>query len=72
MKPLTAREREILSLVSEGATNGEIAERLWITPGTVRKHLEHVYDKLGVRNRTAGRGSALAAVTMSRRRRAPR
>lgn len=51
--PLTAREREILGLVSEGATNGEIAERLWITPGTVRKHLEHVYDKLGVRNRTA-------------------
>jgi DNA-binding CsgD family transcriptional regulator len=51
--PLTAREREILGLVSEGATNGEIAERLWITPGTVRKHLEHVYAKLGVRNRTA-------------------
>jgi DNA-binding CsgD family transcriptional regulator len=50
---LTAREREILGLVSEGATNAEIAEKLWITPGTVRKHLEHVYDKLGVRNRTA-------------------
>jgi DNA-binding CsgD family transcriptional regulator len=50
---LTAREREILALVAEGATNAEIAERLWITVATVRKHLEHAYEKLGVRNRTA-------------------
>jgi DNA-binding CsgD family transcriptional regulator len=56
---LTDRENEILALVSEGATNAEIAERLWITPGTVRKHLEHVYDKLGVRNRTAAAARVL-------------
>jgi DNA-binding CsgD family transcriptional regulator len=50
---LTAREREILELVGEGHTNGEIAERLWISPGTVRKHLDNLYAKLGVHTRTA-------------------
>jgi RNA polymerase sigma factor (sigma-70 family) len=50
---LTSREREILEHVAAGLTNGQIAERLWISPGTVRKHLENVYAKLGVNNRTA-------------------
>jgi DNA-binding CsgD family transcriptional regulator len=50
---LTAREREILDLVAEGRTNAEIAERLWVSPGTVRKHLDNVYAKLGVHTRTA-------------------
>ena len=50
---LTAREREILELVAEGHTNGEIAERLWISSGTVRKHLDNLYAKLGVHSRTA-------------------
>jgi DNA-binding CsgD family transcriptional regulator len=50
---LTAREREILDLVAEGTTNAEIAERLWISPGTVRRHLENIYAKLGVHTRTA-------------------
>jgi DNA-binding CsgD family transcriptional regulator len=50
---LTRREREILNLVDEGNSNAEIAARLWISPGTVRKHLEHAYQKLGVRSRTA-------------------
>jgi RNA polymerase sigma factor (sigma-70 family) len=50
---LTTREREILDHVAAGLTNAEIAERLWISPGTVRKHLENVYAKLGVTNRTA-------------------
>ena len=39
--------------VAVGLTNEEIAQRLWIGVPTVRKHLEHVFDKLGVRNRTA-------------------
>jgi DNA-binding CsgD family transcriptional regulator len=51
--PLTDREREILELVAAGKTNAEIAEAIWIAPGTVRKHLEHVYEKLGVHSRTA-------------------
>ena len=50
---LTPRECEIMDLVAEGRTNAEIAERLWISPATVRKHLENVYAKLGVHTRTA-------------------
>jgi RNA polymerase sigma factor (sigma-70 family) len=50
---LTAREREILELVAEGQSNAEIAERLWISRGTVRKHLDHIYAKLQVHTRTA-------------------
>jgi DNA-binding CsgD family transcriptional regulator len=50
---LTSREREILDLVAEGRTNAQIAERLWLSPGTVRKHLDNVYAKLGVHTRTA-------------------
>jgi len=50
---LTDREAEILELVADGLTNAGIAERLWISPGTVKKHLENVYAKLGVANRAA-------------------
>ena len=50
---LTARESEIVDLLAAGKTNAEIAELLWIAPGTVRKHLENVYEKLGVHSRTA-------------------
>ena len=53
---LTLREREIVYLVSQGKTNAEIAGQLWITPGTVKKHLEHVYEKLGVSGRAAAAG----------------
>jgi DNA-binding CsgD family transcriptional regulator len=42
----------VLDLVATGASNAEIAERLWISPQTVRKHLENVYAKLAVRSRT--------------------
>ena len=51
--PLTGREHEIVMLVAEGLTNAQIAERLWISPGTVRRHLENVFAKLGVHTRTA-------------------
>jgi DNA-binding CsgD family transcriptional regulator len=51
--PLTARERDVMRCVAAGKTNAEIAQLLWITPGTVRKHLENVYGKLGVNSRTA-------------------
>jgi DNA-binding CsgD family transcriptional regulator len=50
---LTARERQILGWVARGKTNLEIAEVLWLSPSTVRKHLENIYGKLGVHNRTA-------------------
>ena len=50
---LTAREREVLQLVSEGKRNNDIAQELWVSPSTVRKHLENIYAKLGVNTRTA-------------------
>jgi DNA-binding CsgD family transcriptional regulator len=53
LPPLTPREREILDLVAEGRTNAEIGETLWISRGTVRKHLDNIYAKLGVHTRTA-------------------
>jgi DNA-binding CsgD family transcriptional regulator len=54
---LTVREREILELVADGKTNTQVAERLWVSPGTVRKHLDNVYAKLGVHTRTAAAAS---------------
>jgi DNA-binding CsgD family transcriptional regulator len=50
---LTPREAEILELVGTGLNNAAIAERLWISPGTVKKHLENIYAKLEVTNRAA-------------------
>jgi ATP/maltotriose-dependent transcriptional regulator MalT len=52
-RPLTPREYEILGLVAEGRSNAEIAASLWLSTGTVRIHLQHIYAKLGVRSRTA-------------------
>lgn len=48
---LTPREREVLAWVARGKTNGEIAAVLYLSPGTVRKHLDNVYAKLDVGNR---------------------
>jgi DNA-binding CsgD family transcriptional regulator len=50
---LTEREREVVRLVAVGLTNAEIARTLFISPGTVRKHLDNVYARLGVRSRAA-------------------
>ncbi|MBB4637262.1 response regulator [Longimicrobium terrae] len=48
----SARETEILALVSEGLTNAQIAHRLRVSDNTVKFHLQNLYLKLGVRNRT--------------------
>jgi len=57
---LTAREREILLLLVQELSNAEIAERIGTRPGTVKRHLENLYAKMGVRNRyqavTAAKG----------------
>jgi DNA-binding CsgD family transcriptional regulator len=50
---LSRSERKVLTLVSTGASNREVAEELVVTVHTVRKHLENAYRKLGVTNRTA-------------------
>lgn len=54
---LTPRELEVLQLVSQGASNRQIGEQLMLSEATVKSHLVHIYDKLGVRSRT----SAVAA-----------
>jgi DNA-binding CsgD family transcriptional regulator len=51
--PLTPREHQIMDRVAEGDTNAEIAAAFCLSPGTVRRHLENVYAKLGVHNRTS-------------------
>ena len=49
--PLSDREREVLEEVASGATNREIAERLFLSPHTVKEHTSSLYRKLSVRNR---------------------
>jgi DNA-binding CsgD family transcriptional regulator len=53
LRTLTRREREILALVAGGLTNRQIAIRLSLAPGTVRKHLDNIYEKLNVPGRAA-------------------
>jgi ATP/maltotriose-dependent transcriptional regulator MalT len=48
---LTRREREVLELMGDGLTNGEIARRLYIAESTAKRHVHHVLAKLGVRSR---------------------
>ncbi len=57
---LTEREAEILRWVARGKTNREIASLLFVSPHTVRKHLENAYEKLGVHTRTAAIARAFA------------
>jgi DNA-binding NarL/FixJ family response regulator len=49
---LTAREIEILQLVAEGNRNRDVADRLFISEGTVKVHMQHIMDKLGASDRT--------------------
>ena len=64
---LTAREAEVLYWVTQGKTNRDIGDILSLSPRTVHKHLEHVFDKLGVGSRTAAAGLALSRVDLARR-----
>jgi len=56
---LTAREWEILQLAGEGLPNAAIGQRLFICPGTVRQHMEHIFDTLGVHHRAEAAAVAL-------------
>src|ERR687891_2584292 len=56
---LTAREVEVLQLLAFGHTNKDIAEKLYISPDTVKTHLEHIFEKLGASDRTAAVAEAL-------------
>jgi DNA-binding NarL/FixJ family response regulator len=61
LKPSTTtpRELEVLQLAAEGGSGREIAERLGVSPATVRRHFEHVYAKYGVSDRAAAVAKAL-------------
>jgi predicted ATPase/DNA-binding CsgD family transcriptional regulator len=50
--PLSVREMEVLQLIAAGYSNQEIADRLFIGVSTVKKHINHIFDKLEVKNRT--------------------
>lgn len=52
VEPLSDREREILRLISNGSSNREIADQLFITEGTVKNHVTNILSKLNVRDRT--------------------
>lgn len=58
-RDLTARERDVLALLVDGLTNREIAERLTLSPATVRVYVSNILSKLGAKNRTEAASLAL-------------
>ena len=60
---LSAREKEVLSLLAQGLSNPEIGQALFISPVTVKVHVRHIFDKLGVKSRAA---AALRAAQLGR------
>jgi len=50
---LTTRERQIIQVAAQGASNKQIAQQLKLAEGTVKVHLHRIYGKLGIANRTA-------------------
>jgi DNA-binding NarL/FixJ family response regulator len=59
--PVTAREREVLSLLAEGLSNRQIAERLVVSEHTVHRHVTNILRKLGLPSRTAAAAYAVRA-----------
>jgi DNA-binding NarL/FixJ family response regulator len=60
---LSAREREVLALMAEGRSNAGIARRLWVTEGTVEKHVRSIMTKLGLPETAEDHRRVLAVVT---------
>jgi LuxR family maltose regulon positive regulatory protein len=57
-EPLSERELEVLGLIAAGLSNREISQELYITVGTVKRHTNHIYGKLGVHSRTQAAAKA--------------
>jgi DNA-binding NarL/FixJ family response regulator len=72
-EPLTAREVEILKLIAGSRSNREVAEKLVVSSGTVRVHVQHIIAKLGVSDRTGAvvRGIELGLIPLHPSRDAP-
>ena len=62
--PVTAREAEVLIWLTRGKSNRDIAEILGLSPRTVNKHLEQIYAKLGIENRSSAVALTLRALAM--------
>ncbi|ANS64472.1 putative NarL family two-component response regulator [Streptomyces lincolnensis] len=60
---LSAREREVLALMAEGRSNAGIGRRLWVTEGTVEKHVRSILGKLGLQEDTDAHRRVLAVLT---------
>ena len=69
VEPLTNRELEILDLLTQRLSTKEITAKLFISPGTVKKHLSNIYGKLNVNNRrqAAEKAFALGILSLSKR-----
>jgi DNA-binding NarL/FixJ family response regulator len=63
LESLSAREREVLALMAEGLTNSGIARRLWVTEGTVEKHIHSIFVKLRLPETDEDHRRVLAVVT---------
>jgi len=61
MNPLTDREQELLELIAAGLTNADLADKLFITHNTVKTHIKHLFQKLGVSTRTEAVARARSA-----------
>lgn len=60
---LTGREREVLALVAEGRSNAGVARRLWVTEGTVEKHVRSILTKLDLSETDEDHRRVLAVLT---------
>lgn len=58
IEPLTEREIDVLKLIAQGLSNPEIAEKLFLSVGTIKTHVKHIYGKLGVDDRVKAAGMA--------------
>jgi serine/threonine-protein kinase PknK len=63
LQELTAREREVLALMAEGSSNAGIARRLWVTEGTVEKHVRSILAKLRLPDTSDDHRRVLAVLT---------
>jgi DNA-binding NarL/FixJ family response regulator len=63
LEDLSPREREVLALMAEGRSNAGIARRLWVTEGTVEKHVRHILEKLSLPETGDDHRRVLAVVT---------